>query len=424
MTLAVIPFFVVVVVLAGCARPPALDQVFIDDTEQSLTPSTLNSVLLSQEALRDKPGDATRTLAVAYAYLQAQRESADPAYYDRIEKLLQRIESSDLGNPDIPFLRGSIAAGKHDFQTALRYARQVTDSHPEVARYQGLLTDALVETGQYEEAVEALQAMSDIRPDYAALTRIAYLREIHGDVPGAIEAMEQALEAQTGVPENGAWALCEYGRLVLPSDPDKAGRLYAAALEVSPHYAPALAGLAKVAMTKVDIAEGKKLAQAAFDVLPLPEYATLLGDIALVEGNAAKAATSFALVRAGYDQIAMGGTDVELERARFLVDHDLDLDTIVAKARAVYDKRPTIYAADTLAWALAKNEKYKEAGEAIVDALKTGSHDPFILFHAALIAKANGEGEKAQEYAKTVREESPYFSFRWMPVLEKELPLP
>ncbi len=40
-----------------------------------------------------------------------------------------------------------------------------------------------------------LNRMVSIRPDIRSYSRISYLREIHGDIPGAIEAMELAVEA-------------------------------------------------------------------------------------------------------------------------------------------------------------------------------------------------------------------------------------
>ncbi len=409
--------------LSACGRPPVppLESLFIDKTEQGLSPKTMSGILLTQSQLLAKPDDAKLPFALSFAYLQGLRENADTQFYDRIEGLMQRVLQTDPTNPEVPFLRGTVAAGRHDFHTAENYARQVTTQHPEVARYYGLLTDALVETGQYDAAVQALQSMSDLRPDYAALTRIAYLREIHGDVAGAMEAMDNALQAQTGVPENTAWAYSEYARLLLPSDPAKAQILYARALEAYPNFPAALVGEAKVAMTHGDAAGAEKLFEHVMDILPLPDYAAQLGDVYAYDKQSAKAAAQFALVQAGYDQIAAGGTNVALERTKFLLDHDLNMDTIVDRARAVYADRPTIYAADTLAYALYKTKALAEAGDFSAKALATGSHDPMILFHAGLIEKALGKKAEAKAHLQMLLKESPFFSFRWKPVAQEAL---
>lgn len=375
--------------LAACGRTTDVTETFVQPPQPGLSPQTMSGILITQEALRQKPDDPLVAFALAYRYLQAVRENADTDYYLRIEQLLEHVENIDAGNPEVPFLRGSIAAGRHDFVTAEKLARGLTVSHPQVARYHGLLADALIETGRYDEAVDVLQAMADINPDYAALTRIAYIREIQGDLDGAREAMEGALRNPTGVPENAAWAFTEYARLWLQTDPDKAQTMYMLSNASYNNYAPAIAGLAKVALAKKDYPKALENAQKAFAILPLPEYAALLGDVYTAMGETDKAASQYTLTKIGYAQIAAAGTDVRLERARFLAEHDMDLEEALALAREVYDERPTIYAADVLAWALFKNGEVEEAKEYMKKALATGTKDPVILGHEGVVGKAN-----------------------------------
>ena len=47
--------------------------------------------------------------------------------------------------------------------------------------------------------------MVSIRPDLRSYSRISYLREIHGDMPGAIEAMKMAIQAGYPGYEDRAW---------------------------------------------------------------------------------------------------------------------------------------------------------------------------------------------------------------------------
>ena len=57
----------------------------------------------------------------------------------------------------------------------------------------GMLTDANIELGKYAEAEKSAQWMLDLRPgNIPALTRAAYLRELFGDIEGALELMQQA----------------------------------------------------------------------------------------------------------------------------------------------------------------------------------------------------------------------------------------
>lgn len=59
----------------------------------------------------------------------------------------------------------------------------------------GLLTDAHLELGNYSEAILMADKMVGLRPDLRSYSRISYLRELHGDVPGAIEAIQLAITA-------------------------------------------------------------------------------------------------------------------------------------------------------------------------------------------------------------------------------------
>ena len=74
----------------------------------------------------------------------------------------------------------------------------------------------------------------------------------------------------------------------------------------------------------------------------------------------------------------------------------MDLQTSLEKARAAYDERPSIHAADALAWTLYKTGNYKEAQKYSSEALKLGTRDPLMLFHAGMISKALGQNEQAR----------------------------
>jgi tetratricopeptide (TPR) repeat protein len=140
-----------------------------------------------------------------------------------------------------------------------------------------------------------------------------------------------------------------------------------------------------------------------------------------VSGDAAGAKRHYTLVTLGYEALAKDGTNVELEQARFLVEHGLELPTALQSAMKLYEERGTIYVADTLAWAQYQSKQYTEAAETMQDALATDTHDPLILFHAGMIAKANGDAENAKKYLELVKKESPYFSFLHAEELEEAL---
>ncbi|HZC84335.1 MAG TPA: tetratricopeptide repeat protein, partial [Rubrobacter sp.] len=74
------------------------------------------------------------------------------------------------------------------------------------------------------------------------------------------------------------------------------------------------------------------------------------------------------------------------------------------------DARPSIHAADALAWTLYKTGNYKEAQKHSSEALKLGTRDPLKLFHAGMISKALGQRERAREYLQQAVDLNPHFS--------------
>ncbi len=396
-------------------------EAFIADQAQGLSDQTQKGILAAQEAVKKNPKDAKGIFRLCHLYMQGLRENADTDFYKRVESLLQYVDRIEPNNPETDFLRGSIAAGRHDFHEALRIGERLRTEHPDVQRYLGLLADAQIELGKYDEAIVSLQAMADLRPDYAALTRIAYVREITGDVRGAMEIMETALSDNTSSQENTAWGLAELGRLAFGTYREQAEIYYNEARKIYPGHAAATAGLAKLELFRGHEEKARELAQSVVDALPLPEYVALLGDIETMAGNADKAAVYYKLVQVGYDRIAAAGTNVELERAKFLAERGLDLKANQERAKAVYADRPTIYAADVLAWAAHKNGDRATALEYAEKALATGSQDAAILFHAGMIYKDAGKTTEAMQLFKQAAASNPDFSILEAPELKKAL---
>ena len=82
------------------------------------------------------------------------------------------------------------------------------------------------------------------------------------------------------------------------------------------------------------------------------------------------------------------------ELAYFYADHDIKLKEGLELAQRELDYRRDIYAYDVMAWNLYKNGKAEEAREAVSKALKLGTQDAKLHYHAGMIyQRAWGEGE-------------------------------
>ena len=82
--------------------------------------------------------------------------------------------------------------------------------------------------------------------------------------------------------------------------------------------------------------------------------------------------------------------------AHFDADHDRNLGEALDLAQKELEVRHDVYTWDALAWALYKNGKMTEATDASGKALKFGTRDPLLLFHAAMIAEGLGHREQAR----------------------------
>jgi tetratricopeptide (TPR) repeat protein len=140
-----------------------------------------------------------------------------------------------------------------------------------------------------------------------------------------------------------------------------------------------------------------------------------LGDLYEATGQLDQARQQYALVGAMQQLHASAGVDVDLELALFNLDHGIDLAASLDRARAAYGRRPSVHAADVLAWALYQNGRYAEAARLSHEALRLGTRDALMYFHAGLIADALNDPPVARQYLEQALSINPYFSIRFAP---------
>ncbi|HXG77204.1 MAG TPA: hypothetical protein VNJ53_11580, partial [Gaiellaceae bacterium] len=165
--------------------------------------------------VRARPRDAALLTQLGFAYQLRWRETADPSYLDRSEAALTRALRAGGGDANALLGLGSLALARHEFRAALRLGRRAAALLPGSAKPFGIVGDALVELGRYEEAFSAFERMISLRPALASYARIAYARELTGDRAGAFEALRLALDAAAGQPEATAWTRVELAKLEL-----------------------------------------------------------------------------------------------------------------------------------------------------------------------------------------------------------------
>ena len=100
--------------------------------------------------------------------------------YGQAEMAFNEALKRDSQNVDALVGQGILALARHDFEGALRWAEQARALNPDRAQILGVIVDAQVELGRYEEAMASAQAMDSLRPGLTSYSRISYLRELHG----------------------------------------------------------------------------------------------------------------------------------------------------------------------------------------------------------------------------------------------------
>jgi tetratricopeptide (TPR) repeat protein len=192
-------------------------------------------------------------------------------------------------------------------------------------------------------------------------------------------------------------------------------------LEAQPDYIYAFAGIARVRAAQGRYDQAIDFYQQIVKTLPLPEFVIALGEVYEANRQPNEAKQQYDLVRAMQQLNAGAGMDVDLELALFDADHpasDLgagaaDPAQAVQRARASYARRPSIYGADALAWALYQHGEYREAQRYSQLALQLGTRDAAMHYHAGMIALALDDRPTAREQLRQALAINPYFSVRY-----------
>jgi len=333
-----------------------------------------------------KPNDIEVLHALARALMQQVRTSPDARVAARADSLISRAQTLAPKHAQTWALKAWSQMSRHQFSAALVSAREAQRLEAGEPLSLGLLADALVELGQYEQAVEVVQVMVDKAPGLPSYSRAAHLRFLHGDTVGAIELMAQAARSAQSQSEEAVWVQMQLAELYLQAGKtEDAEQIAADSLAVRPGWHPALAQLAKVRVAQGRREHALSLYQQAAARQPNPEYILAIWKLADRLGNTREAKRAEKLLNA---MALLDEKNGGLSRRVFVdfLSHNPRRITDAEKlARSDLDSRPDIYGEDALAWTLHLGGKNAEAAQHMARALRLKTQDVTLSEHATAI---------------------------------------
>lgn len=380
---------------------------------QSGQHDTDNTIRFFEWKVSQDPDDFFNYDRLGTAYIQKARETGDVTYYNLAQKALEKSLDLESTHPEAAPAKEHLAAvyyANHRFGEALALAEQAIELNPSDSTPYALIGDARSEMGEYGEAWAAYRHLQNSKGPQSALNGVQYLEQsresahslLTGDTKAAIDQMRRAVDISVEshmARETIAWSYFTLGEEYFQAgDLTNAQVAYNDALKTYPDYHRALAGSAKVCSAEGRLDEAIGLYRKAIGIIPLPVYAAALGDTYTKAGQTVEARKQYDLVEYIGRLNSFNRIVYNRELSAFYADHAIHLEEALELARKEFEVRHDIYTWDNLAWSLYRNNRPREAADAMKEALRLDTKDALLFFHAGMIYQRLGDNDKAREY--------------------------
>ncbi|MBI1875124.1 MAG: tetratricopeptide repeat protein, partial [Acidobacteria bacterium] len=360
-----------------------------------------------QARLAARPDDTGAAVLLADALLRQTRVNGNAGLARKAEQVLQGALKADPGDYEALRMLATVYLSQHRFRDAIGIAERTRALRPHDAWNFGVIGDANIELGEYDQAFDAFDTMVKMRPSAAAYARVAYARELQGNLEGALQAMQMAAEATSAHdPESQAWHYAQVGDLYLQMGRlDESRQEFEHAELVFPGHPFATAGRARVLVARGEYRAALDVYRRQLEKTPTPDLAARTGDLYQALGDHMEAERHYALAETGWTF----DTPEPTQLARFLVERGRKPDEALKTAERAAADRHDIFTEDTLAWAYFHVNRIRDAAEASARALRTGTRDRQVLYHAAAIQHALGKDEEARQLLERALSGNPRF---------------
>lgn len=344
--------------------------------------------------------DLKSKLMLAQTYMQEARITGDhPYYYPATLKILEDVIRKDNANFEAMAFKASVLLSLHHFKEALEVGNKALTINRNNGFIYGVLVDANVELGNYEEAVKMSDLMQSIRPGLESYSRASYLREIYGDNQGSIEAMKLAFEAGLPGTEEASWAgntLCHLyentGNLKAAEDISRI------VLQQRPSYAFATAALGRIALANNNVKKAIQLFDSAIMMMPEVSFYECKAKALAVSGDKQGSEKVYKEILNMLKEDAESGHFVDMELAWVYLELG-DTKNAMKYAKTEYDRRPlNLDVNHTMAWVSYTMGDFDQAKKYIDVAMRMGTKDAELLKNAGWIEQAIGNADLSKKY--------------------------
>jgi tetratricopeptide (TPR) repeat protein len=338
---------------------------------------------------------------LAGLHLQRARESGSEGDYHKAEDYARRSLALRVTRNGRTYLTLATAlVASHRFAEAEQVAREAVELEPDVPEYAAALAEIRMELGDYTGARILFDSLFRFQSRLSIAPRLSRWAELDGRSEVAYrilrKAAERAAERRDLPREQVAWFHYRLGDFEA-----RHGRMYRArkeyekGLAVAPDDHRILTALAKLALMEDRPQRAIEDAERALSARMDPATLAIMAEAHLALGDTVTADENISAM-----EIAVRGQPGEYHRAwsLFLLDHGREAGAVHARAVEELKSRKDIYGYDVLAWSLYHLGRFDDAALNMTNALKLGTRDPLLLYHAGMIQNARDDRDSARQF--------------------------
>jgi tetratricopeptide (TPR) repeat protein len=335
--------------------------------------STISSKLIAQ------PNDPEALVELSQIFCIEARVTGEHGYYyptvlTMLDRALAQPNLSEKVLFEATALKANVLLAQHRWNDGLATAQKAHALNPYSAQVYAALIDAHVELGHYAQAVALTDQMMEIKPGLMAYARASYIRELHGDIPGAIDAMRMAVEAGYPGYDNTEWCRMHLAELLEGQGKwDEAEYQYRVSLDYREKNPFAEAGIAGIMIERGQYESAEQLLKGALAAVPEISFQEDLFVLYQRMGREADATEAYRGIIEMVEDDAAHGHQVDLDYAKILFEMGNDTDEALEMVLREYKLRPeNVQVNSLLARIYGAQGKLDLARQHLAKAIQTG----------------------------------------------------